>query len=247
MLGILLTYDDQLGLAELVHKSYAALWPDMPVHFRLPYNGSAKGPAFEYLQAQERCEFVSCGKGIIETMHALLADVEDSDWVYWCIDDRYPTWVDTGRCAAALDALSQLPSDADELKLLHWKERLAGHAIDIGGERFLHQTPAERYWGFWHHHPVRARVLRSVFFRDEIMDPCTIAEINKAFKLSASQLFLGKALVPATPMLALAEPLRYGRLTLNGLADLERLDCEIPPYELLEQDIRFERSPVTPD
>jgi hypothetical protein len=238
MRGILLTYDTQLGLAELVHKCYAALWPDLPVTFRIPFNGSARGSAHAYLSSQSNCEFVACGRGIRESMRALLGGVNDDEWVYWCIDDRYPTWLDRDYLRAVIDALPHLPEDVEEVKLLKWKEILTARVFEIGGQPFNVQADGQ-YWGYWHHRPVRARVLRRILLSEELAEGCSINDIQTLLLTSAERRVTGRALVPSRNIIKLAEPLVDRQLTRNGVDDLIRFGCEMPPYEVSKRTVAF--------
>ena len=96
MNAVLLTHDAQMGLAELVHKKYGSLWPGHPLTFRIPFNGSADGPALTYLRAQPDCQLVSTPRSIGASVLGLLDGVPGEEWVFWCIDDRYPTSLDVG-------------------------------------------------------------------------------------------------------------------------------------------------------
>jgi hypothetical protein len=238
MRGILLTYDRQLGLAELLHKCYMRLWPDSPLRFRLPFNGSATGSAHAYLSRQANCEFVACDQSIRQTMRALLEGIAEDEWVYWCIDDRYPTWLDRDGLRSVLEALGELPAEVEEVKLLRWKERVTREVFEIGGEGF-HEQAGGRKWGYWHHRPVRARVLRAILLDEELSEECTINDIQRLLLERADERMRGRALVPGRDLIKLAEPLVDGQLTRNGVEDMRRMGCEMPPYGVLEREVRF--------
>jgi len=244
LVALLLTMDAQLGLAELVHKQYARLWPDNPLRFRIPWNGSEEGPALTYLADQPDCEMVRCPRGIRASMGALLEGLTDSSWVFWCIDDRFPTWLDRRRLADVQIELSAAAPSWEEVKLLRWREPLAHQARILGGSSFLEQ-PRYRHWGFWHHHFVRAGVLRRVFLDPALGDDAGIQDFvfnrlrgtgrfRRLPRRLEARLFPGVALVPTAPLARLAEPLVGGRLTRNGLAALRGAGCEVPAYEVVE-------------
>ena len=247
--AILLTMDAQVGLAELVHKRYSRLWPDNPLWFRIPNNGVARGPAMSYLESQADCEIVPCGREVKASLRALLDGIEESSWVFWCIDDRFPTWLDRERLAAVHSALADLPLSCEELKLLRWREPLTSKAHIVGGSPFTEQG-RRRQWGFWHHHFVRAGVLRRVFLDPALADGAGIQDFianrlrgrGRSRRLPGAveeRLFPGTALVPSAPLARLAEPVIEGRLTRNGLAALEQEGCEVPPYDVLARDKEY--------
>ncbi len=169
----------------------------------------------------------------------------------WCIDDRYPTSLDVGaviEVVAGLDALD----GADEVKLLRWKERLTDETVRVGGVPFAVQAPGSRHRGFWHHHFVRAGTLRRVFGQADLADSTSIHDVLKPLlperrgRRSASRrsvveagLFEASALVPRRQLMGLGEPLVRGQLTRNGMEELRRWGCEIPPYPSLNRDVLY--------
>lgn len=249
IVAVVLTLDAQLGLAELLHKRYSRLWPDNPLRFRIPHNGGARGQAMTYLMAQPDCAMVRCGREIRASLRALLHGIEETSWVFWCIDDRFPTWLDRGRLAAVHAGLADLPGSCEELKLLRWREPLTSKVHVVGGTLFTEQDQC-RQWGFWHHHFVRAGVLRRVFLDPALADGAGIQDFvtNRLRGPGGSRglpdavehrLFPGTALVPQVPLVRLAEPLIEGRLTRNGLEALKHEGCEVPPYDVVARDKEY--------
>jgi hypothetical protein len=249
LVAVVLTMDAQIGLAELVHKRYARMWPDNPFTFRIPYNGTAQGPAQRYLAGRPDCELVGCGAGIRESMGALLDGVGDRSWVFWCIDDRFPTWLDRDRLSAVTAALPGAPDGWEEIKLLRWREPVTRDLRGVAGSTFLVQDGA-RHRGFWHHHFVRAGVLRRVFSDRAVGDGAGIQDFvfnrlqgrgggRRLSRRVEARLFPGTALVPTAPLARLGEPVVEGRLTRNGLVALRGEGCEVPPYEVVDRNVEY--------
>ena len=90
MKAIVLSFDKQSGLVELTYKKYMELWPECPLLFRIPYNDTSTNKSFKYFKSRENVELVESPVAIRSTMQVLLNDLDDEEWVYWCIDDRYP-------------------------------------------------------------------------------------------------------------------------------------------------------------
>jgi hypothetical protein len=143
--------------------------------------------------------------------------------------------------------------DVEEIKLFRWKDRLSSPSpVAMCGLDFFLQAARTRRWGFWHHHFVRAGALRAVFGG---ADPPGIEGVlgphlsrNRLVRgaqrvaLRAGpdrKLFRAGALVPARTLLRLGEPLTGGRLTRNGLEELRRWDCEVPPYGVVDRTITY--------
>ncbi len=250
--ALLLTYDRQLGLAELVHKGYRAQWPSHPFRFRIPVTGAGGGAALAYLAEQPDCELVRCPADIKASMAALLEGTGDASWVFWCIDDRYPTWVDPARLAAVCADLPSVDEDVDEVKLLRWKEPVTSRRAVVGGVPFVHQAGRSQPRGFWHHHFVRARLLKRIFLRRSLPEEAPIGDVlpleekgsrRRLPKTIERDLFPGRALVPDVPIASLGEPLRRGALTRNGLADLQASGCEVPPYAVADVEVVYSWTP----
>jgi hypothetical protein len=237
--AILLTHDAQLGLAELVHKTYAHLWPGHPFVFRIPFAHATRAGAFAYLAAQANCEMIESPPSITGSMAVLLDGIDDSEWVFWCIDDRFPIRIDGAAVARLVAELNDVSDQVEEVKLLRWKEPLLVGRTMIGGRRFRRQAPGSRARGFWHHHFVRAGVLRAAFLGTDVAEDCRIYAITDRIKQQEALLFHGTAVVPARPYLSLGEPLVEGLLTRNGREWLARMACDTPRYGSVDRDIEF--------
>ncbi|MFN2540579.1 MAG: hypothetical protein ABR514_00215, partial [Chthoniobacterales bacterium] len=98
MKAIVLTCDRFRAMTEHMIRQYEGLWPNHPFVFRIP---------FQQLRGQDtdRREFRQTPENIRGTVLQLLDDLEDEEWVYWCIDDKYPIRLLT-------EAIESLISDA---------------------------------------------------------------------------------------------------------------------------------------
>jgi hypothetical protein len=83
--AIVLTYDRNAVLTEHMIRCYEDLWPNHPFVFRIPF------------QHENRCyplknrEYLRTSSDIKPTILTLIKDLDDEEWIYWNIDDRYPT------------------------------------------------------------------------------------------------------------------------------------------------------------
>src|SRR6185436_8647790 len=146
---LVLTYDKQVGFAELVVKSYLSLWKDCPFQFIVPRN-NAKARDFDFLSRQTNVSIVPTPTSIRGTMSVLLESLHDDEWVYWCIDDRYPIELDAGIMRRITEFIaSGAADDLNGIKLIHWRESAADSQDDIrvGNRAFRFQAP-ESMWGF---------------------------------------------------------------------------------------------------
>src|SRR5204862_7574122 len=83
MKAIVLTCDRFRAMTEHMILRYQQLWPDHPFIFRVPYQNlrGTETPRTEYTKTPDQ---------IRATVLELIADLDDEEGVYWCIDDKYP-------------------------------------------------------------------------------------------------------------------------------------------------------------
>ena len=62
---------------------YEELWPNHPFVFRVPYQELSG-------HATPTSEYVKTPSDLRKTVLRLIADLEDEEWIYWCVDDKYP-------------------------------------------------------------------------------------------------------------------------------------------------------------
>jgi hypothetical protein len=62
---------------------YERLWPNHPFAFWIPYQ-ELRGTD------TEKTKYVNTPQDIRATVLQLIADLDDEEWIYWCIDDKYP-------------------------------------------------------------------------------------------------------------------------------------------------------------
>lgn len=102
MRAIVLSYDANSDLTELMVRQFRRTWPDHPFTFRIPFQSPPATPLPE-------CEYVETPPPITETVLTLLDGLAGEEWVLWSTDDLYPVWLDTERLKAVHD---QLVADA---------------------------------------------------------------------------------------------------------------------------------------
>ncbi len=167
MKAIVLTHDRMRAVTEHMLFHYARLWPDHPFRFRIPYQ-TLSGPA------DPLREYVAAPAPIKQTVLTLLRDLDDEQWVYWCIDDKYPVAFDLRRVRQLTGwVLGDIPEAISGLvfcrccKLLQ-DEYLTGAAItDPWGGVLLERSGYEQ---IWMPQFLRVKVIRHLFeaFPDEI-------------------------------------------------------------------------------
>lgn len=239
MNAIVLTFDKQIGFAELVYKSYQHLWPDCPLEFRIPVNDRETNASMSYFKDQPRVTLVDTPSDIRSTMVNLLAGIPSSEWVFWCIDDRYPVSLDVPKISSIYDTITAGKAhDLLAIKLMTWRETLSSKAQQVGDQSFRVQAPVGLF-GFWHHYFCRAGVLRYFFESGHLPMGYRIGDLTKVFHNNKPLPALHHTLVPDENIISLGEPCVNAELTENGLHALQTRNCPIPPYPRAEMSKSF--------
>ena len=121
MKAILLSFDPHLEIANLVVETYNRLWPDCPFVFRIPFTDRDPRTIF----AAQNIEFIRTPLDIRSTMENLLRGLQEDEFVFWCVDDRYPIEIlNLSVLRAVYDFVAGKPPSVDSIK---WTDiRMAG-------------------------------------------------------------------------------------------------------------------------
>ena len=81
--AIVLSWDRSRAMVQHMILQYEKLWPNHPFVFHIPYQnlGGTETEKTKYIQAPE---------SIRGTILKLLEKMDDRQWIYWCMDDKYP-------------------------------------------------------------------------------------------------------------------------------------------------------------
>ncbi len=114
MKGIVLSFDPHLEIANLVVETYNQLWPDHRFQFRIPFTNRDPRSIFR----AQNVEFISTPPDIRSTLESLLCNLPEHEFVFWCIDDRYPIEIfEPTVLRTVRDFASDAPRDIDSIKL----------------------------------------------------------------------------------------------------------------------------------
>jgi len=112
--GIILSFDPHLEIANLLVETYNRLWPDHRFQFRIPFTNRDPRSIFR----AQNVEFISTPPDIRSTVGSLLSNLPEDEFVFWCIDDRYPIEIfEPTVLRTVRDFASEAPSDVDSIKL----------------------------------------------------------------------------------------------------------------------------------
>lgn len=235
MKAIVLSYDQQLGLAQLVCRSYFSLGIDT-IEFLIPVNESSNDKYFSNFPS---VTIVRTAPDILSTMSALLKHFDDKEWVFWCIDDRYPITMHVKVFSDVIQFIEKQPLfDISGIKLIAWRERVVEESFRLANCLFSRQEPIGMF-GFWHHQFLRAKVLQDAFFNFNNKKLNSIREINQYYHSLGALAFLEDIYVPTKTIVSQAEPLVLGKLTHNGLMALKKFGCVLPKYDCVADNLAF--------
>lgn len=101
MKAIVQSCDKYHSMTENMLVQYEKLWPSNPFKFRVPWN--TKYPEAIANKFNNKIELIKTGIKFKETFHGLTQDLDDNEWVYWCIDDKYPIHIEEHKANKIFD------------------------------------------------------------------------------------------------------------------------------------------------
>lgn len=168
MYALVLTFDKYKPFAEHMIMCYEELWPDNPFTFRIPYQSEEVKEFFEKLFG-DKVEMVKSPSGIVDTMFALSEGLQDSDWVYWCMDDRYPIKIKSDEIEACKNFIMSEQSSGvsgvmfcnnPKIWLPQNRYPKSENIYTAEGQTYIRRT---NYTMIWNHQFLRVKVVRDFF------------------------------------------------------------------------------------
>jgi hypothetical protein len=160
MKAIVLTCDRYRAMTEHMILRYEQLWPNHPFVFRIPFQNLAGTET-------ERTNYVRTPGDLRATGLHLIADLHDEEWIYWCIDDKYPIRLITEKIVDLIEDVTRSPDMSGLLfcrcravlespKLTLYPKERVNSLGDIYFER-------KAWHQIWIHQLLRVKVLRHLF------------------------------------------------------------------------------------
>src|SRR5438034_3354189 len=100
--AIVLTCDRWRVITRHLILKYERLWPDHPFIFHVPYQ-KLRGTD------TDRIKYHAAPEDIKGTILHLLADIDDEEWIYWCVDDKYPIQLPTDKVTSLISHAMRSP------------------------------------------------------------------------------------------------------------------------------------------
>jgi len=223
--AIVLTCDRYRAITDHMIFQYGRLWPDHPFVFRVPYQQLGG-------VATDRVQYLAAPADIKGTVLHLLKDIDDEEWIYWCIDDKYPIQLVTDKIASlilhamrspAVDGLlfCRCRATLDSPKVTLYPRKVKNPFGDIYLER-------KAWFQIWIHQILRAKVIRYLFTHlpDHIPSAKTMDDLkNDVPKLPEHRLFVTKE-----NFAVFGESTRRGVITQNCYESMIAAGIELPEW-----------------
>ena len=197
--------------------AYDELWPDHCLEFLVPYQSDNRSrPQVR----RSRLTFVRTGDGFQDTMLGLLKGMGQEDWVYFCIDDKFPTSLSVPQMSQVMRMVLDGHDELDEVAGLAFtraRSSLRWPGISITRTKCFGQQAYQRaeMSNFWFHQLFRVKVLRAYFQSLPVVSaPKEMDGHGKTLNLDL------RFLTTKKHNLSLAESTSRGRVTSTALRSL---------------------------
>jgi hypothetical protein len=223
--AIVLTWDRNRAITDHMILQYDKIWPDHPFMFRIPY---------QTLQAAEtkRISYVKTPQNIKATALQLIADLPDEEWIYWCMDDRYPIQFNVGKITRLISHALESPKMSGLLfcrcrRLLKRPKQTLFRREWVNPEGDIYYE--RRGWSqIWIHQLLRAKVLRHLFSHlpDELPNANAMDKLkHQVVKPRDYRLFVTKE-----NFAVFGESTRRGAITQNCYDSMVATDISLPEW-----------------
>lgn len=233
MKAIILSYDRNRALTEHMIFKYQKLWPDNPFCFQIPYQNLKSSDT-------QNSEYIHSPKDIKGTVLTLIQNLDDDEWVYWCIDDKYPIYLDIPKIKEVMNwVLSSSPDQCSGVLFCRDRYVLNGQALkqnwmarDVRLRDSLGKTYLIRknYEQIWLHQFLRVKVIRHLF--EQLPDTIENAKSMDALKHKVSLPKSHVLFVTQENLATFGESTSRGKLTLNCYDSILENNLPLPELPL---------------
>ena len=224
--AIVLTYDKYRVFTDHMIRCYEKLWPNHPFIFHVPYQELPR------TVSGERVKYIRCSSGIKATVELLLENFDDEEWVYWCIDDKYPLQLDVQRIESIhRNVIDTKKHGMDGLLFCRCrgmldKKNLTGKKIvDDQGDVFLER---KNYEQIWIHQYLKVKVLRQLF--NSFPEKIPAAKIMDSLKAQVKKPQNHQIYVTGESLGVFGESTTRGVITRNCYKSLEQHNLTLPSW-----------------
>lgn len=223
--AIVLTCDRYRAITEHMIFQYDRLWPDHPFVFQVPYQelGGVDG---------NRVKYLTVPSDIKGTVLQLLTGIDDEEWIYWCIDDKYPIELVTGKIASLISNAMRSP-EVDGLLFCRCRATLnspkltlyPGKVKNPFGDVYFER---KAWFQIWIHQILRAKVIRYLF--SHLPDHIPSAKAMDDLKDDVPKLPEHRLFVTKENFAVFGESTRRGVITQNCYESMIAAGIELPEW-----------------
>jgi hypothetical protein len=204
---------------------YKELWPDHPFVFRIPYQELGG-------RATASSEYVKTPPGIRETVLELIADLDDDDWIYWCVDDKYPIELVRTKIDQFVEDAIRSPT-LSGLLFCRCKALLRKPDVTLYPEErrssFGDVYLERKGWHqIWIHQLLRVKVLRHLF--SQMPKEIPSAKLMDQLKDDVPKLPEHRLFVTKDNFAVFGESTHKGTLNQNCYESIKKTDIELPKW-----------------
>lgn len=159
MKAIVLTFDNNRFLTEHMILKYEQLWPDNPFLFLIPFQKLS-------FQETKKRQYIKSPTAIKATVLRLLKDLDDEEWIYWCIDDKYPINLNLKPIQQVFTWVQKNPAKIDGIsftRLAEWLEKEYVEASTININESISLLERNGYERIWMHQFLKVKVIKYIF------------------------------------------------------------------------------------
>ena len=223
--SIVLTCDRYRAITEHMIFQYDRLWPDHPFVFHVPYQELGGVDT-------ERVKHLTAPSDIKSTVLDLLTEIDDEEWIYWCVDDKYPIQLITDKIASRISHAMRSP-EVDGLlfcrcratlnnpKLTLYPRKVKNPFGDVYFER-------KAWFQIWIHQILRGKVLRYLF--SQLPDHIPTAKAMDDLKNDVPKLPEHRLFVTKENFAVFGESTRQGVITQNCYESMIAAKIELPEW-----------------
>jgi hypothetical protein len=225
MKAIVLTCDRYRAVTEHMIYKYQELWPDHPFVFRIPYQELGG-------RATASTEYVKTPPEIRETVLQLIADLADEDWIYWCVDDKYPIQLVLGKVNQLMTDAIRSP-DMSGLLFCRGKALLRKPEVTLYPDErrnSLGDVYLERkgWHQIWIHQLLRVKVVRYLF--SQMPKEIASAKLMDQLKDEIPKLPDHRLFVTKENFAVFGESTHKGTLNQNCYESIRKTDIKLPKW-----------------
>ncbi len=223
--AIVLTCDRYRAITRHLIHQYDRLWPDHPFVFHIPYQEVGGTDT-------NRVRYFPAPSDIKGTVLHLLADINDEEWIYWCVDDKYPIELPTDKVASLISHAMRSPG-IDGLLFCRCRATLSSpwftlhphKTKNLFGDVYLER----KTWSqIWIHQILRAKVLRHLFIH--LPDHIPSAKAMDDLKDDVPKLPEHRLFVTEKNFAVFGESTRKGDITQNCYESMVAAGIELPEW-----------------